>query len=434
MPGFRSGRERPSSALDGASSFEEGLDRVLLGNLPIVGLAVAIAFLLAVILRLLGQAEGPAFVHLTLPVAMMTLCMGVAIASRLPGFKPAWAHPVLTALVVVLTCQTAYRYVWGEQPYESLNFVMILVGVGGLYTRWLWFLVTFVSVGAVWAFTLSWMPVPVRSIPLELLEWFTSALALSALFFISRRRAFEAYHEQACRLVQVNALKNAFVNDLVHELRNPLVAVRGFAELLEDGVGGPLSPEQRVFVEQIQRNTERQERRLNDLLDEARIESGEFRLARREIDWGASIREVVSDLAGGARARGVSLVFEGPEAPVPAYVDPERIAQIVMNLVGNALKFSPDGATIRVRASATERKLALSVRDEGPGIALVDQGRLFQRFSQLEAGRSIGGSGLGLAICKTLVEAHGGTLGVESVPGRGACFWVELPRNGGAQA
>lgn len=395
--------------------------------MPILGVALALAFLLAVVLRVLGQVDGSWVIRVVLPLALGVCSAVLGVCSRARFFKPGWAHPALSALVVLCCANLAYRYIWGGISYENLSFVLILLGIGGIYTRWSWFGATFAAVSAIWAFTLFHLPHSV-SVPTELLEWLVSTLILCLLFFLNRRRAFEAFYAQSRRLLEVNELKNAFVNDLVHEMRNPLVALRGFAELLEDGVGGTLSDEQQGFVAQIQANAERQERRLDELLDTARIESGQFTLGCRQIDWGTTLGQFVGELASGARSRGVSLDFEGPRPDVVAFVDPERIAQVLTNFVSNALKFSPAGSTIRIRASASERALGFSVQDEGPGIAPADQARLFQRFSQLEAGRSRGGSGLGLSISKALVEAHGGRLGVESAPGQGARFWVELPR------
>ncbi|MNX84935.1 Non-motile and phage-resistance protein [compost metagenome] len=234
-----------------------------------------------------------------------------------------------------------------------------------------------------------------------------------------------AQYEQ---LMALDQLKNNFVNSVTHELRTPLTSIVGYAEFLEDELGGPVTPEQREFIHQIQRGARRLEYLLNDLLDFARLEAGTFALKIEPAELGDRVREVVESLRPQADASRTSLVACMAERPLDLEMDSQRIGQVLTNLISNAIKFTPAGGTIRVMACRQDTTIRCEIQDSGPGILAEDRPRLFQRFSQLEAGVRMGkGTGLGLSISKALVEAHGGTIGVTSTPGVGSTFWFELP-------
>ncbi|GEM_PF-2057968 len=237
------------------------------------------------------------------------------------------------------------------------------------------------------------------------------------------------------RLKELDRLKSNFVNAVTHELRTPLTSIMGYAEFLEDEIGGSLAAPQLEFVKQIQRGSRRLEFLLNDLLDFARIEAGTFRLRVTKADLGLKIREIVQSLKPQADEAGLSLQADLPEAPLWVRMDAQRIGQVLINLIGNALKFTTTTGEIFVSARPTgdpavesPQALLCEVRDTGIGIAAADLPKLFQRFSQLESGVKHGkGAGLGLSISKALVEAHGGEIGVKSEPGKGTTFWFTLP-------
>ncbi len=226
---------------------------------------------------------------------------------------------------------------------------------------------------------------------------------------------------------KIDQLRSYFVNSVSHDLKTPLTSLIGFAEFLEDELGGPLTDQQRDFVEQIKKNAERQEQLINDLLDYARVEAGTFELRCAEADLAEVIREISDGFLPQALAAKVSLKVTLQRAPLRLRLDQERIERVLANLLSNAVKFTPPKGVIEVRACRQEDRLRCEVSDTGPGIAPEDQPQLFQRYSQLESGKFRGGLGLGLSICKTIVEAHGGAIGVESALGKGSTFWFTLP-------
>jgi PAS domain S-box-containing protein len=236
-------------------------------------------------------------------------------------------------------------------------------------------------------------------------------------------------HDQFDKLKELDHLKTNFVNSVTHELRTPLTSIMGYAEFLEDGIGGALNPEQLEFVHQLQEGSKRLERLLNDLLDFARLEAGTFRITKQRSDLGEKIREIASSLMPQAREAQLELDVRLPETPLLVSMDSPRIGQVLYNLIGNAIKFTAPGGTIIIRGSAQGAQVLCEVVDVGIGIPAQDLPLLFQRFTQLEAGLSKGvGAGLGLSISKAIIEAHGGTIGVFSELGKGSTFWFRLPR------
>lgn len=240
-----------------------------------------------------------------------------------------------------------------------------------------------------------------------------------------RERVAQEQVEEARKL---DRLKNLFVNSISHELRTPLTSIIGYLELMQDGVGGTLSPSHQDFARQIFNSTQRLVRLVNDLLEYARIEAGTFKLQLECVDFGAKARELVEALMPMAEEAKVTLEVSALPASLVMRMDPQRIEQVLSNLLTNALKFTPAGGRVTVAACIEGPRLRCEVQDTGIGIAADDIPKLFQRFSQLESGkRKGGGTGLGLAIAKSLVEAHGGQIGVQSELGRGSTFFFTLP-------
>jgi signal transduction histidine kinase len=219
-----------------------------------------------------------------------------------------------------------------------------------------------------------------------------------------------------------------FFNMVAHELRTPLTAVFGYTEFLDEEIAGPLNERQHKFVSQIRAGVLRVQGLVDDLLDMARMDAGTFALGRAEVDLVAKVREVADSLLPLVKAAELTLVLDLPET-LDAWIDGDRIGQVIANLLGNAIKFTPAGGFVRLSLRGTPSEIRVEVRDTGPGIAAGDQELLFKRFSQLgtPAARGGRGTGLGLSIAKALVEAHGGLIGVESTPGEGATFWFTLP-------
>jgi PAS domain S-box-containing protein len=234
---------------------------------------------------------------------------------------------------------------------------------------------------------------------------------------------------QLVELQTLDRLKNDFLNVVTHELRTPLTSIRGFAEFLEDGIGGDLSMEQAEFVRHIQLNADQLGALVDDLLDMARLEAGKFTLRRVPVDLCALTREVVDSFRPQAQEGRITLSLSAPGGPVQAEADPMRMRQVLNNLLSNALKFTPAGGTVTVTFSATDAMLDWRVADTGIGVAPAQVPHLFSKFFQAESAlnRTYKGTGLGLAITKGLVEAHGGTIALESTEGRGTVVHVAVP-------
>ncbi len=227
---------------------------------------------------------------------------------------------------------------------------------------------------------------------------------------------------------ELDQLKTTFINAISHDLRTPLTSVIGFAELLEDGLGGPLQPKQAEYVVQIKKSTQRLEYLVEDLLDLARIEAGKLVLKCQELDFVTMVKEVVESLRPMAEDADLRFELALPDDPLMVNVDPIRIERVLINLLNNAMKFTPPKGRILTRARTDGTRLICEIVDTGVGIAQEDVPKLFQRFSQLASGRAlVVGTGLGLSISKSIVEVHGGSIGVRSELGKGSTFWFSLP-------
>jgi PAS domain S-box-containing protein len=210
---------------------------------------------------------------------------------------------------------------------------------------------------------------------------------------------------------------------VAHDLRNPMHAIMAAASML--ALQAPDEPHRRRIAI-IQRSAKEMERLLTDLLDVARIESGHLLVRREPIDILALLAETVEMFHAQAAALDITLASDVAEGIRTVAGDRDRVAQVLSNLIANALKFTPARGHVSVRASAGEREALLSVEDSGDGIPADDLPRVFERFWQADRA-STGGAGLGLAICKSIVEAHGGRIWAASTVGRGTTFHFTLP-------
>jgi signal transduction histidine kinase len=218
----------------------------------------------------------------------------------------------------------------------------------------------------------------------------------------------------------------AFLAAVSHELRSPLNAILGFADVLMAEVDGPLSAEAKEEVEQILGSGKHLLDLINDILELSALESGQLKLSRSKVDLVAIAGEVVREAVGLVGARPVAVRMEG-EAAVYARADPKRVRQVVTNLVGNAIKFTQAGEVV-VDVGQEGRFARLSVRDTGPGIGAQQRALLFQEYKQTKEERARRrGTGLGLATSRRLALMHGGTIQVESAIGEGSTFKVLLP-------
>jgi signal transduction histidine kinase len=227
---------------------------------------------------------------------------------------------------------------------------------------------------------------------------------------------------------QLDRLKDEFVLTASHELRSPLTSVQGFAELLMLE-RETLTPKQVETVEIILDNCRHLVRLLNDLLDLARSDAGRLAVRLRPTELAPLIDEVVRTMRAQTEASNQSL-REQIDPQLPAVeAEADRIRQILVNLVTNAHEYSPEGASIEVKARVVDDEVEISVTDDGPGIPETQLEHIFERFVRGDAGltQRVGGTGLGLAIAKSLVELHGGTIEVSSAVGAGSSFRFRLP-------
>jgi protein-histidine pros-kinase len=232
-------------------------------------------------------------------------------------------------------------------------------------------------------------------------------------------------------LQEANRLKSEFLANMSHELRTPLNGIIGFSEFLVDGKAGPLNAQQIEFLGDVLTSGRHLLRLINDVLDLSKIEAGRMTLMLEAFPIAPAIDEVCSIVAGAAHGKHIRLVRELAAHPAEATLDRHRFMQILFNLLSNAFKFTGDGGEVIVRLDYTGELLRLQVEDSGIGISAEDLPQLFVEFQQLESGasRSHEGTGLGLALTRRLVELHGGSVQVESTPGRGSTFTVLLPLN-----
>jgi two-component system phosphate regulon sensor histidine kinase PhoR len=232
------------------------------------------------------------------------------------------------------------------------------------------------------------------------------------------------------RLKRLEAVRRDFVANVSHELKTPITAIQGCADtLLDGGASGP--EETRRFLEMLRRHAGRLASIVEDLLRLSRIESDaeHGRIATEPGCVAEVLRSAVRSLGPAAAARRIALAVECPDR-MPARINASLLEQAVGNLVDNAVKYAPEGSRVLVSGIEGEREVEIRVSDEGPGIERKHLPRLFERFYRVDPARSRagGGTGLGLAIVKHIAQAHRGSVGVESAPGRGSSFFIRIPR------
>ncbi len=226
---------------------------------------------------------------------------------------------------------------------------------------------------------------------------------------------------------RMERMKSSFVSTVSHELRTPLTSIRGALGLMAGGACGDVPAKAGSMIQIGIQNADRLIRLVHDLLDIEKLDGGKVRLRILPISLADAAQKTVEGIESVARTAGVRVDVEVQAVPVLA--DQDRVIQVMTNLLGNALKFSPVGSSVELRSrDLSEDEVEVSIRDHGPGIPEEFLGRIFGRFEQADSGdaRAKGGTGLGLAISKGIVEEHGGRIGVRSREGEGACFWFTL--------
>jgi signal transduction histidine kinase len=255
----------------------------------------------------------------------------------------------------------------------------------------------------------------------------------SDLEFLTRLTARAAIAIQNARLYQAvqraNLEKSKFISVVSHELRIPMTSIKGYADLILKGMAGPINDQQENFLTTIHNNVERMSKLVADLSSISRIETGRLQLEIESVSLQKYVGQVLDSLRPRLEEKGQTLEVYVPEDLPPVRADPNRVMQVLTNLVSNAWKYTPEGGWITVLARQDESQVRIEVRDTGIGISEEDQAELFKQFfrSEDQTVRDEQGWGLGLNVAKRLVELMGGTIGVQSQLGKGSTFWFAVP-------
>ena len=258
----------------------------------------------------------------------------------------------------------------------------------------------------------------------DLLQTFAAQSVLA----IQNARLFTEIEEKSRQLEVASEHKSQFLANMSHELRTPLNAILGYTELMLDEIYGEVPAKMRGVLDRVQSNGRHLLGLINDVLDLSKIEAGQLTLAVASYSLEDIVHGVVTSVESLATEKQLALKLDIPRNLPAGRGDERRIAQVLLNLVGNAIKFTERGE-VAIAASATNGSFNIAVRDTGPGISAADQVKIFEEFHQTDnsATKTKGGTGLGLSIAKRIVEMHGGRIWVESSPGSGATFSVSLP-------
>jgi signal transduction histidine kinase len=258
----------------------------------------------------------------------------------------------------------------------------------------------------------------------ELLKTFATQSALA----IQNARLFHEIEDKSRQIEIASRHKSQFLANMSHELRTPLNAILGYTELLLDNIYGEIPERARETMARIDRGGRHLLALINDVLDLSKIEAGQLVLTLTDYSLREVVHTVVTAMEPLAEEKGLTLrIALDPDLPL-ARGDERRISQILLNLVGNAVKFT-DAGEVRIEGKAADGTFLISVSDTGPGVAAEDQARIFEEFQQADSSntRTKGGTGLGLSIAKRILALHGGRIWVESTPGRGSTFSFSLP-------
>jgi len=228
-------------------------------------------------------------------------------------------------------------------------------------------------------------------------------------------------------LKELDQMKTEFVSTVSHDLRSPLTSILGYAKILK--TAGPLNERQQMFVERIMRGANQITELISDLLDIGKIEAG-LDLEMAPHDLAVMAGNVIEQFKGQAADKGQKLAYHRPAEPAPVLGNELRLCQVISNLVGNAIKYTPAGGEINATVQLEDGMVLLSVQDDGIGIPPADLPYIFDKFYRVqnEDTADIQGTGLGLSICKSVVEKHQGHIWAESEHGKGSIFCVSLPR------
>lgn len=254
----------------------------------------------------------------------------------------------------------------------------------------------------------------------------TQRKATEAQLVAEHARVLELERGQNERLRELDLMKDEFVALVSHELRTPLTTIQGYTELVLDGTAGEINEEQRGMLAAVDRSSARLFRLINDLLFVAQVNAGKLNVAIEDVDLAKVAREAIDDAR--PRAAAAEVALELRVEPIPEVkADRVRLGQVFDNLISNAIKFTPPGGRVGLSLSAVGDEAIIVITDSGMGMTTEDQQRLFTRFFRTKDAAKIQGTGLGLSITKAIVDAHHGSISVESTVGAGTSFTVTVP-------
>lgn len=244
----------------------------------------------------------------------------------------------------------------------------------------------------------------------------------------ARKQAEELIKKSNKELKQLDQLRSEFTSTVSHELKTPLATIQECINIILERLDGPLTPAQGETLSIAQRNAKRLGRLIHNVLDFTRLEEGKMQLFPNETDMCALILDVSQMMKVTADTKRITFSTELPDEPCSLVCDAERIRQVLINLIDNAVKFSPKSGTIDVRLECRADQAVISVEDQGPGVFQKDRDKIFETFMQGGNHAPGGeGSGLGLSICKKIMQAHGGDIWVHNKPHGGAIFSIKVP-------
>jgi signal transduction histidine kinase len=252
--------------------------------------------------------------------------------------------------------------------------------------------------------------------------------ATQSVLAIQNARLFREIEEKGRQLEVASKHKSQFLANMSHELRTPLNAILGYTELIVDNIYGEVPEKIREVLDRVEKSGRHLLGLINDVLDLSKIEAGQLTLSLSDYSMQEVVQSVFTAVESLAAEKRLALNVSVPPDLPSAKGDERRLAQVLLNLVGNAIKFTEEGE-VRVQAAVSNGRFVVSVADTGPGIAEADQQKIFEEFQQADGSstRKKGGTGLGLSIARRIIEMHGGRIWVESKPGVGSTFRFTVP-------